>query len=70
MTALLKHWSAERSRLLVMALSFVTAVALSYDYVAATGNVGIFFTIIGVGVLLAALVAVPVLLFENESESG
>jgi hypothetical protein len=69
MTALSKHWSAERSRLLVMALSSVTAVALSYDYMAATGDVGIFLAIIGVGVLLAALVAVPVLLFENESAS-
>jgi hypothetical protein len=52
-----------------MALSSVTAVALSYEYVAATGDVDIFLAIIGAGVLLTALVAVPVLLFENEPES-
>jgi len=69
MTALSKHWSAERGRLLVMALSVTTALVLSYEYVAATGNVDIFLAIIGAGVSLAVLVAVPVLLFENESAS-
>jgi len=69
MTALSERWSAERSRVLVMALSVVTAVVLSYEYVAATGNVDSFLAIIGAGVLLAALVAVPVVLFESESAS-
>jgi len=69
MTALSEHRSAERRRLLVMALSFVTTVASSCDYVAATGNAGVFPAIVGVGVLLVASVAVPVILFENESGS-
>jgi hypothetical protein len=69
MTALSKHWSAERSRMLVMTLSVVMTIALFSEHVVATGNLDSFLTIIGAGVLLAALVAVPVLLFESESAS-
>lgn len=64
-----EHWSAERGRLLVVALSLVATVVLSYDYVAATGNADSLLAIVGAGVLLTVLVAVPVLLFEDESPS-
>lgn len=63
------HWLAERSRLVVVALSLVAALVLVYDYAAATGEAGVLLAIVGAGVLLAVLVAVPVLLFENGPES-
>jgi hypothetical protein len=69
MVSLSKYWSSERSRLFASACLAFTAIALSYEYAAATERVDSFMTIIGGGVLLTLLVVVPSLLVENEQES-
>jgi|AntDeeMetageno50_2_1112565.scaffolds.fasta_scaffold39216_1 hypothetical protein len=69
MVAFFKHWSTERRRLLFIVVSALTAIALSYDYMAATKSVNSFIIIFGVGILLALLIIVPILLFENKQES-
>ena len=57
--------SSEFRRLLLIGLSVITTIALSYDYVTTEAVSDAFFVIIGSGLLLAVLVTVPVLLFDR-----
>ncbi|WP_408960681.1 hypothetical protein [Natrinema sp. 74] len=64
------HRSSEFRQLFFIAVSMVTAVAFSYDYMTTEGSADMFFVIIGAGLLLAMLVIVPVLLFDRRQGSA
>jgi len=61
------HRSSEARQLLFIGFWVVTAAALSYDYVTTEGISDAFFALIGAGLILTALVLVPVLLFDRQS---
>ncbi|QIB75452.1 hypothetical protein GL213_03750 [Halogeometricum borinquense] len=56
-------------QLLFIALSGITAVALSYDYIVTAGLVDASLAIIGAGSLLALCVAVSAVLVERRENS-
>jgi len=60
------NWSSEVRQLLFIGVSTVTAGALSYDYVRTEGVSDGFLAIIGVSVLLAVLVIIPVQLSDRD----
>lgn len=69
MNATFSNWSPGSRRLCLVAGTVTAAVALSYDYVVATGTADAFFAILGVGLALALLVAAPLLRREYQKGS-
>ncbi len=63
------RWSTEFRQILFIGLTSLTAVTLSYDYVATEGVSDAFFAIIGAGLLLTLLVTAPVLLVNRKPDS-
>jgi hypothetical protein len=61
--------SSGSRRLLYSGIMGLTAIALLYDYVTTEGLSGAFLGIIGVGLLLALVVIVPALVFNDGVDS-
>jgi hypothetical protein len=63
------HWSSNVRQLLFIGTSVLTAIALSYDYMAREGILDVFLGIIGAGLFLTLIVIVPVLLSDRSLDS-
>ncbi|ESS08176.1 MAG: hypothetical protein A07HN63_02196, partial [uncultured archaeon A07HN63] len=59
------HWSSDVRQLLFIGTSVLTAIALSYDYMAREGLLDAFLAFIGTSLLLALIVIVSVLLSDR-----